>query len=522
MPDRDPPLPSVPDSRAIPKKKTRLSLVWIIPIGAMLVGGWVAVARILSEGPKITITLQSAEGLEAGKTKIHYNGVDVGTITTIRLSDDHQHVITTAQMAPKTESLLAADTKFWVVRPRISGANITGLGTLISGAYIGMEIGASKESKREFVALENPPIVLGDTPGRFFLLKTPDLGSLDTGTPIFFRRLQAGRVASYELDKDGQAFTVKVFVNAPYDQYVNPNTRFWHASGIDVSLSAAGLSVQTQSLLSVLIGGIAFETPATGPLLPAADSNTVFTLASDRTQAFRVPSRDPQTYLLIFNQSVRGLAPGAPVEFKGIPIGEVTELNAQVDAKTFEFSVPVTITLDATRLGVEVRDLEPGRDFASIRRKLVDSLVAHGVRAQLQSGNLLTGALFVSLDVFPDAPPVTVDWSQNPVQLPTIQGELQVMEASVASILRKLDKLPLKAIGDDLQKTIAELDRTLVSARGTVDGAGKLIAPDSVLATDLGNTLQEVSRAARALRGLMDYLERHPEALIRGKKEEAK
>jgi paraquat-inducible protein B len=522
MPDRNPPLPSVPDSRAVPKKKTRLSLVWVIPIGAMLVGAWVAVARILSEGPKITIVFQSAEGLEAGKTKIHYNGVDVGTIMTIRLSDDHQHVITTAQMAPKTESLLFEDTKFWVVRPRISGANITGLGTLISGAYIGMEIGRSRGSKRDFVALETPPIVTGDTAGRFFLLKTPDLGSLDTGTPIYFRRLQAGRVVSYELDKDGLSFTVKAFVNAPYDQYVNPNTRFWHASGIDVSLSASGISVQTQSLLSVLIGGIAFETPATGPVLQPAEADTVFPLANDRADAFKLPSRDPQTYILVFNQSVRGLAPGAPVEFKGIPIGEVAEISAQVDAKTLEFSIPVTVRLDPTRLGAKIRDLEPGADLATIRRKLVDSLVAHGVRAQLQTGSLLTGALFVSLDVFPDAPPATVDWSQNPVQLPTIPGELQVMEASVASILKKVDELPIKAIGDDLHKAIGDLDRTLGSARGTLDTADKLIEPDSALATDLSNTLQEVSRAARAMRVLMDYLERHPETLIRGKKEEAK
>ncbi len=249
MPDRDPPLPSVPQSRSVPKKRTRLSLVWVIPIVAAIVGAWVAVTRVLSEGPKITIVFRSAEGLEAGKTKIHYNGVDIGTVTDIRLSEDHQRVITTVQMAPKTQGFLVEDTKFWVVRPRISGANVTGLGTLISGAYIGVEIGSSKETKSDFVALETPPVITGETPGRFFILKTPDLGSLDTGTPIFFRRLQVGQVASYELDKDGKNLTVKVFVQAPYDQYVNPDTRFWHASGVDVSLSANGLTVQTQSVL---------------------------------------------------------------------------------------------------------------------------------------------------------------------------------------------------------------------------------------------------------------------------------
>ncbi len=528
MPESDTPMPRVPESRAVSKKRTPLSLVWVIPIVAAVVGVWVAVTRILAEGPEITIVFQSAEGLEAGKTKIQYNGVDVGTLTTIRLSDDHQRVITTAQMAPKTDSFLVDDTQFWVVRARISGANVTGLGTLLSGAYIGMDIGHSKEKKRDFVALNTPPVVTGDAPGRFFVLKTPNLGSLDSGTPVFFRRLQVGEVASYELDKDGQALSVKVFVNAPYDQYVTPNTRFWNACGIDVSLSASGLSVQTPSLLSILIGGIAFETSATDAILPAAEADTVFTLFNDREQAFKLPPRLPQTYVLVFTDSVRGLTPGAPIEFRGIPIGEVTEVRAHVDAKTFEFSAPVTILLDAPRLGVQIQDLDPGADFETLRRKLIESLVAHGARAQLRTGNLLTGALYVAFDFFPDAPPATVDWSQKPVQLPTIPGELEAIEASVVSIIKKIDQLPFKALGQDLEKAMAELDRTLVSARGALDGgrvtldnANKLIEPNSVLGAELGNTLQEVSRAARAVRVLADYLERHPEALIRGKTGEA-
>ncbi len=529
MPDRDPPTPSVPQSRAVPRKRTRLSLVWFIPIVAAVVGVWVAVTRIMSEGPKITIVMKSAEGLEAGKTKIHYNGVDIGTVTTIELSGDHETVILTAQMAPKTEAFLVDDTKFWVVRPRISGANVTGLGTLISGAYIGVEIGTSKIDRRDFVALEIPPVITGETPGRFFILKTPDLGSLDTGTPIYFRRLQVGQVASYALDKDGKNLTVKVFVQTPYDQYVNHDTRFWHASGFDVSLSASGLSVQTQSVLSMLIGGIAFETAATDPVLPPAEENTVFTLFANRTQAFNPPPRNPQTYQLIFKGSVRGLAPGAPVEFRGIPVGEVADIRAQVDLKTFQFSVPVTIHLDPQRLGVKFLDIESGADLEAMRRKLVDALVAHGVRAQLRSGNLLTGSLYVALDFFPGAPPARVDWSQKPVELPTTSGQLEATEATVENIVKKLDQIDFKEIGDDLHKAIDQLDKTLViaqgtmtSAQGTLDNTRDLTGPNSVQVQQLSSTLQEVSRAARSLRVLADYLERHPEALVRGKKGEAK
>jgi paraquat-inducible protein B len=513
----------------VPRKRTRLSLVWVIPILAAVVGAWVAVTRVLSEGPKITIVLKSAEGLEAGKTKIHYNGVDIGTVTTIELSKDHQHVILHAEMAPKTEAFLVEDTKFWVVRPRISGANITGLGTLISGAYIGVEIGSSKEDRHDFVALETPPVITGEIAGRVFILKTPDLGSLDTGTPIYFRRLQVGQVASYSLDRDGKDLTVKVFVQAPYDQYVNPNTRFWHASGIDLSLSASGLTVQTQSLLSILIGGIAFETAASSAVLLAAEENTVFTLFANRAQAFNPPPRNPQTYVLIFKDSVRGLAAGAPVEFRGIPIGQVADVRAQIDIKTFDFSVPVTIQLDPTRLGVRVVDTSAGVDLETMRRKLIDALVAHGVRAQLKTGNLLTGAVFVSLDFFPGAPPATVDWSQEPVQLPTIPGQLEATEATVENIIKKLDRVPFPEIGVDLQKAITQLDKTLVTAQGTLvvaqgtfDNTTSLTGPNSSQVEQVDSTLQEVSRAARSLRVLADYLERHPEALIRGKKGEAK
>jgi len=529
MPDRDPPRSTVPESRNVPKKRTRLSLVWFIPILAAVVGAWVAVTRVLSEGHKITITMKTAEGLEAGKTKIHYNGVDIGTVQTIVLSEDHQHVILSVEMAPKTEEFLVEDTKFWVVRPRISGANISGLGTLISGAYLGMEIGSSKEERREFVGLEIPPVITGETPGRFFILKTKDLGSLDTGTPIYFRRLQVGQVASYALDKDGKDLTVKVFVQAPYDQYVNPDTRFWHASGIDVSLSASGLTVQTQSVLSILIGGIAFETAPNVMIQPPADENAVFILYSNRTEAFNPPPVNPQTYQLVFKDSVRGLTAGAPVEFRGIPIGEVSDISAQIDLKTFQFSVPVTIKLDPRRLGVKVLDLGPGVDLETMRRKLIDAMIAHGVRAELRTGNLLTGAAYVSLDFFPGAPPATIDWSQNPVQLPTVGGQLEATEATVENIIEKLDKVPFQEIGVNLQKAIAQLNETLLAAQGTLtsahttmNNANLLTEPNSAQVQQIGTTLQEVSRAARSVRVLADYLERHPDALIKGKSGEAK
>jgi paraquat-inducible protein B len=513
----------VPESRAVPRKKTRLSLVWVVPIVAALVGVWVAATKIMSEGPKITIEFGTAEGLEAGKTKVHYNGVDVGTVTTIRLSDDHRHVITEVEMAPKTESMLVEDTRFWVVRPRISGANVTGLGTLISGAYLGMEIGKSDHRKREFVALATPPVVARATAGRFFDLRAKDLGSLDYGTPIYFRRLQVGEIASYALDPDGHSLNVKVFVNEPYDRFVTAETRFWHASGIDMSLSASGLVVDTQSAMSILVGGVAFETPATHGELAAADADTVFTLFEDRAHAFMPPRGEPQTYALVLRQSVRGLVPGAPVELRGIPIGEVADMRSQFDPKTMDFAVLVSIDLYPQMFGVggDIIDLSTPAGVAAHRQRL-DALIAHGLRAQIKSGSLLTGALYVAFDFFADQPAVMLDWSRTPVEIPVIPGELEAVEATLVKIVHKFDKIPLEKIGDDVAKALVQLDQTLASGRRTLDTADGAIGPDSSLRVDLTNTLQEVSRAARAIRVLGDYLERHPEALIRGKPGEAK
>jgi paraquat-inducible protein B len=529
MPEGEGSAPNVPEARAVSRKQTRLSLVWIIPIVAAIAGAWVAVTRILAEGPKITIVFKSAEGLDAGKTQIHYNGVTVGTLSAIRLSDDHRSVIATAQMAPKTEDFLVDDTNFWVVRPRISGGTVSGLGTLISGAYVGMEIGASKQKKRDFVALDTQPVVTGDVPGRFFVLTTPDLGSLDVGTPLYFRHLEVGQVAAYSLAEDGKSLSVRVFVRAPYDQYVTPDTRFWQASGVDMSLSASGLTVQTQSLLSILVGGVAFETPATGIDLTAAEPETEFRLFRAREEAFKLPARNPQSYRLVFNESVRGLEPGAPVEFKGIRIGEVTEMRAQFDAITYQFSVPVVIRVDPASLGVKMIGRAPEENTGAVHQRMIDALVARGARAQLRSGSLLTGALFVAIDMFPDAPRASVDWSQDPPEIPTVPGEVAAIEANVVSIIKKIDQMPIKGIGDDLRKALAGVDQTMASARGTLGNADrtlgsadKLIEPDSLLGGALGETLQEVNRAARSLRVLADYLERHPEALLRGKPGEPK
>jgi paraquat-inducible protein B len=528
MPDNEN-FPEVPEARTVPKKRTRLSLVWVIPMVAAVAGVWIAVTKILEKGPEITIVFSSADGLEANKTKIDYDGLTIGTLTAIRFADDHQHVIATAQMSPKAKDFLVKDLKFWVVKPRISGLNITGLGTLISGYYIGVQLGESKESARDFIALESPPLT-GEVPGKIFMLKSAELGSLGQGTPIYYRQIQAGQVVSYELDKSGQFLNVKIFVQSPYDQYVSTDTRFWHASGVDVTLTAAGLHVQTESVMSILAGGIAFETPTNDPPLPA-EAYAEFTLFDDRMEAFQPPPKNPYTYVVVFKQSVRGLSVGAPVELGGIKIGEVTGIQAQFDAKSAEFSVPVTISVDPERYGVKFLNFPKSEDLEANHKRTMDALVARGLRAELKTGNFISGSLLVAVNFYPDEPPATLDWSLNPPQLPTVSGKVEAIEDSVASLLKNLDKTVTSTRGTltNADSLLQNLDKTLGTTRGTLTNADQLIGnvnqliePNSALDAELNILLQQGGDAARALRVLADYLERHPEALIKGKAGEAK
>jgi paraquat-inducible protein B len=253
--------PDFPEAVATPRSRWRVQLVWLVPLVAVLIGGWLAVKTVLEKGPTITISFVTGEGLEAGKTKIKFKNVDIGVIKGVALSPDRKRVIATAELNRDASNTLVDDTRFWVVRPRISGGSVSGLSTLLSGSFIGMDIGTQSKPRRDFVGLEVPPVFAAGMPGREFVLKSTDMGSLDVGDPVFFRRLQVGQVTSYGLDHEGTGVTLHVFINAPYDKYVSNNTRFWHASGVDVSVDTNGVKIDTESLVSILIGGLAFQDP---------------------------------------------------------------------------------------------------------------------------------------------------------------------------------------------------------------------------------------------------------------------
>ena len=544
------PVPGVPveaRANALPavsvKKRRRLpSFVWAVPIIAALIGVWLVIHSITSQGPVITISFKSAEGLEAGKTKIRYKDVDVGHVKAITLSPDRKRVLVTAQLIKSSSDILATDTRFFVVKPRISGGSVSGLNTLLSGSYISVDVGTAESTTDEFVGLEEPPLVTRDSPGKEFVLHGAQTGSVNYGSPIFFRHINAGHVTKFNLDQDGKGVTIRVFIDAPYDTYVTPDTRFWHASGIDMQLDANGLRVTTESLSSLIEGGLAFQDH--DDALPGGKPSfegSVFPLFEDREHAMRAPDTKVRSFLMYFPESLRGLSKGAPVDLRGIVIGEVKSLGVEFteNGRLPRFPVEVSLYPDRLKSRVRAGARLPDDDTEAKERSLLEHLLSRGMRAQLRSGSLITGQLYIALDFFPDAPPVKMDWGSEFPVLPTVGGGLGEIQDTVGRIAKKIDKLPFDQISTELvqalnklnttlsttEKLVRRLDTevtpelasTLKEARGTLANANAVLAEDAPLQQDVRESLKQVAKSARALANLADMLERHPDALVYGK-----
>ncbi|MGP8095704.1 MAG: intermembrane transport protein PqiB [Steroidobacteraceae bacterium] len=539
----------LPQATVVRSKRFRLSIVWIIPILAAVVAIGIGIQRIRNEGPKITIVFKGASGIEAGKTFIKYKDVNIGLVSAVQLTDDFTKVLVTAQIDKHAEGLIVQDAKFWVVQPQVSLSGVSGLSTLLSGQYIGFQAGKSHERARSFTALDAPPLIT-DQPGRVFKLNAATLGSVGVGAPIYYRSVSVGEVAAYQLAADGRSIQITVFINAPYDKYVTSETRFWNASGIRVTAGANGVDIQTESLVSVLVGGLAFDVPIFRPAGVPAAANAEFALYQDQTTAMTQPDALERRFVLYFNESLRGLKIGAPVTLFGLTVGQVAEVGLSFDPKASVFRPRVVITFVPERIASRLSEGDRAKQKSYLgmnnegRQRLMRSLVEeHGLRARLETGSLLTGDLYVAFEYDPHAPKVTIDWSQEPLELPVASGGLASLEAKLDSILSKIDAMPLGAIGAEVKNAIASLDQTLkqtdaliarVDAQWVPEGTKtmetlhqaiadadrSLLGKEAPAAQDLHDTLQELTRAARAVRVFVDYLDRHPEALIRGKKEE--
>lgn len=572
-PTPQPPLPppvqragtELPTPVIVRPRRLRLSLVWIVPIVALVAGALLIVRTLTQAGPEITITFNNAEGIEPGRTELRFKEVVVGHVTRVVLSPDRQRVIVTAKLDKTAESLTADDTQFWVVRPRIGTAGVSGLSTLFSGAYIGVDAGESTESRRRFSGREVPPFVLRGEPGRSFVLAANDLGSLEVGSPVFYKRTRVGRVVGYTLDPTNDALAVRVFIEAPNERLVKPQSRFWNASGVDVALNANGLSVNTESIASLVAGGLAFATPPEAAnSAPAADGQR-FALFRNRQAALAPPDGTPMTVRTVFEQSVRGLSIGAPVELLGVEIGSVRSVSLQPDRGGGHYPAEVLAEIFPSRLGA-MRAAFNGqiRGAAGPDHAFMKQLVEHGLRAQVRTGNLLTGQNYVALDFVPKAAKATLDERAATPTIPSVPSAFSDLQPQLAEIVSRVSKIRFDEIGSNLnqtlkgasaatgdlqetlrsagaasrslqealtsandaikqltpeaQRALGDVRQTLGAVQGTLGSLERNVAqPDAPLLRNANDAIIEMQRAARALRQLSDYLQQHPESLLRGK-----
>lgn len=529
-----------PGQAPIKTRRFSVSLVWIVPIVAVLVGISLVVHSLMQEGPTITINFKTGSGLVANKTEVKYRNVVIGHVSDVELSDDQKSVNATIKLAKQAESFTREDSQYWVVRPRIGAGGVSGIDTLLSGDYIGADIGQANGRAKNFQGLENPPPITYGEPGKRFTLHSADLGSLDIGSPVYYRKIQVGQVVAYALDADGKGVNIEVFIHSPNDAYVTQDTRFWNASGIDVSVGANGFALKTESLSSMLVGGIAFRAPQYSPDDKPAPEEYAYDLFEDQQTALAPPNGKAQYLSLRFDQALRGLKVGAPVEFLGMEFGRVVSVNLDYDAKKRSFPVNVGIVIYPQRLGtahtkmLKALNHDPNDEAAGIR--LMGTFVENGLRAQARSGNLLTGQLYIALDFYPKAEKVAFDTTARPVSIPTVPGSLEELQGKLEAMVDKINKLPIERIANNLDSNLVELRKgltqfnaktlpgvqnTLADVSKTLQSANSTLAEDSPQREKLSETLDDLGRTSRSLRDLADYLGRHPESLIRGRPENA-
>ena len=551
-----PPDDALPQARI---RRSRLSAIWLVPLVAALIAGYLGWQTLSNRGPLITVHFRTADGLVAGQTRVRHKAVDLGTVERIGLTPDMREVLVDIRMTREAEPYLTDQARFWVVRPRFTGGSVSGIETLVSGAYIEMDPGSRDgRTQYEFTGLEQPPGVRSDEPGETFTLRADRLGSLGPGAPVFYRDVAVGEVLGYDLGAAGPA-TIRVFIRAPYDSYVKKGTRFWNASGLSVQVGSGGIHVELASLQAVLSGGVAFSTPPDAMDTPAATASDVFRLYHTSEEASAAGYRDHLSYVAYFNSSVRGLNPGAPVEIYGIQVGTVREVRLELTPEQGNARVRVDFDVQPER--VLPKDEINMSDATAVARRLV----GRGMRAQLKTASYLTGQLVLALDIVPNAAPAELGMEGRDVVIPSQGGGLDNILSAVSGIASKLDGLPIDRIANSLDSTLMalrdtvaspELRQAIRSLQGTLAGTegimrkadagltpllnrlpaitqalqGVLTRTNQLVAglnstyssnsnfqRELQRALDQVGSAARSIRLLADYLDRHPEALVRGR-----
>ena len=512
------------------EKKKGISTVWIVPIVALVIGAWLFFQSMSQKGPEIEILFKSAAGIQAGKTVIKYKDVEVGKVTKVEFGRELKVVKITAELEKNMKPFLSENTRFWVVQAKVGMGEIQGLDTLLSGVYIVIDPQKGEKSVRKFKGLEEIPVVTSGEKGRTFMLKADSIGSLDIGSPIYYKQLKAGSVASYKLDDDGKKVDIEVFVKEPFDKLINSKTRFYNASGITANITSDGIEIQTESLVSMVMGGLAFDNfPVHGRGTPVENGH-IFSLYDNIKEAKKLQYKRVLYFWVYFNDSIRGLSVGAPVEFRGVKIGEVVTYSLVGNSDTGDFKIPILIKIEPERFNIEGKNEPKGNN---VNVDIFTKLLKKGFRAQLKSGNLLTGELFIDFDFYKDLPYEEPKKENGYYVIPTVPTEMTSLKNNAQQILGRIAKIPFEEIGQETKalitdlrhKTIPGVDRSVVSINELILNTNKMMTAarenymDSTAEINrkLLKLLDEMTRTTKSIKHLTDYLERHPESLIKGK-----
>ncbi len=491
-------------------KSSRFSAVWIIPIVAAVVGGWMVFQSALEDKVIVEVEFKNATSIVAGKTVVKFRDIVLGKVTKVDFNADFSGINVTLEFLEEVEDEYFTDSmRFWVVKPRIGVGGISGLDTLLSGAYIEVDPGEGGKPATKFVALEEPGIYQLGNPGTRYVLKANHLGSLDRGTPIKFRDVDVGSVSGYKLAEDNSHVEVEVFIHAPYDKLVKPDSRFWNISGFSLTVNAEGAKLDMASIGSLIVGGIAFNAPDLSTGVQAKEK-TVFTLYDSEVPEFEEKLTFKVPMKLYFANGVSGLSIDAPVEYKGLRLGTVTDVGVEelvnkkghLDVHTFAMIDIEPYRLPIKNRTVNITDVQRAKEV----NRFFESMVKEGLRAQLRAGNLLTGESLVSLDMFPDAKKETVKYINEVAIIPTVPETMVVLEEKLTKIMNRLAEVPMKDIGVSVEEAASSIGALADSYN---DGGA--------VTQQMLQVMEELTQSAQSLRGLTNYLERHPEALLQGK-----
>ncbi|OYD21212.1 intermembrane transport protein PqiB [Oceanimonas baumannii] len=483
-------------SRAERKPQRSLSPIWIVPLVAILIGIWMIYDNFSKLGPSITLITDNAEGIEAGKTLIKTRNVEVGRVEKVNLSDNLQHAVITARMSPQAEDMLNADTRFWVVKPRIGREGISGLNTVLSGAYIQLLPGSSEEGNRRFEMLDQPPVAPPDAAGIRINLISQAGNAISAGDPVSYQGFTVGRVEHSEFDTEQREMKLRLYIQAPYDSLITTNTRFWSSAGVDMRLDSRGIRVKVGSLESLVGGGITFGVPDNTPMGSKANANATYTLFADEESANEGSFEQYLEYVLLVDDTVRGLQPGAPVEYRGVRIGTVVRVpwnfTAPQPNSLNRFAIPVLIRIEPQRFDNSTQTIDVDEWYARMER-----MFGHGLRASLKAGNLLTGALFVDLNFHKDVPPFTALSFVDTQVFPTTTGGFAQIEQKVSNLLDKFNNLKIEPVVDNLNKTLAATQQTMEKVNHIAASVDKLLADPATgeLPASVNQTLRQLNDA---------------------------